>query len=230
VSAPIPARVGPWRFGLLLATLLFLLVSLPLGEQFRSASVLQTIAFWTVLFAGVLSVEKESWVWRVAIVLALPALVSDVEYFFPGSPALRAASQAFNAVFLVFVCGVLLRHVVSRDEVTTDVVLGGVCVYLMIGILFAQIYRVVEILSPGSFLVHGSPLPIGPEAGSPEGIHMIYYSFVTLTTLGYGEIVPMSSLARILAVIEAMTGSLYVAILIASLVGIRIASQGRPSS
>jgi hypothetical protein len=230
VSAPVAARAESWRFGFLLATLLFLLVSLPLGEQFELASFLQIIAFWTVLLAGVLSVEKERWVWRVAIVLAVPAVLSDVQLLYPGEVGLAAASNAFNALFLLFVCGVLLRHILRREEVTTDLILGGVCIYLMLGILFSQIFRVIEILSPGSFLVHGSPLALGPGAGTPEGIHLIYYSFVTLTTLGYGEIVPMSSWARMLAIIEAMMGSLYIAILIASLVGIRIASGGRPSS
>ncbi len=223
-------RVGPRRFGFLLATLLFLLVSLPLGEQFQTATLLQILAFWTVLLAGVLTVESERWILRVAIVLAVPAVLSDVEFFYPGNAPLEAASNAFNAAFLAFVCAVLLRHILRRDEVTTDVILGGVCIYLMLGILFSQIYRVIEILSPGSFQVHGTPLSAPPDAGIPEGIHLIYYSFVTLTTLGYGEIVPMSSTARILAVIEAMAGSLYIAILIASLVGINIASRSRSSS
>ena len=118
--------------------------------------------------------------------------------------------------------GIKVNAVLGDPVVTTDTVVGAICAYFLLAVTFGNAYALVEVLSPGSFLltpalaadVHWSPptSPITPV--------LQYFSFSTLTTLGFGDVTPLSRGARFLAVIEAIAGQLYLAILIARLVGI----------
>jgi hypothetical protein len=130
-------------------------------------------------------------------------------------------------VFLFLVLGTILVNVWRQESVETDTIIGGVVVYLMLGVAFAGLYQLVEFLAPGSFVVSN------PEAGNwgpwePEpGVYprLFFFSFVTLTTLGYGDLVPAGETAGALTSFEAVTGSLYLTILISRLVGLHIAGS-----
>jgi hypothetical protein len=110
---------------------------------------------------------------------------------------------------------------------TSDAVLGGVCVYLLMGTAFYNLFCIVEIASPGAFLAGGETLrDVGGE-NLRDGRYpdLLYFSFVTLTTLGYGDVAPVSPFARSLATAAAVAGQLYLAILMAGLVGMHIANR-----
>ena len=100
------------------------------------------------------------------------------------------------------------------NDFMADTLSGAVSVYLLIGIVFAQLYDLVETLQPGSF----SAAFLEPEA-SPGWTFLLFYSFMTLTTVGYGDITPATDATRSLAILEGTIGVLYVAILIARLLG-----------
>jgi len=99
---------------------------------------------------------------------------------------------------------------------------GAVCVFLLIGVIWAIAYTLLELLAPGSFAGQAA----GPPAGWDSG--WLYFSFVTLTTLGYGDILPVSGLARTLAYMEAVVGQFYVAVLVASLVSAYVSAKKSP--
>ncbi len=107
---------------------------------------------------------------------------------------------------------------VNRSNITKDVIYGGINIYLAIGLAFALLYRAIVILSPGAI-----------DGLTPEGPHndAFYFSFVTLTTLGYGDITPISVGARMLAAVEAIIGQLYLAVLLAMLVATHLAGKRR---
>jgi hypothetical protein len=126
-----------------------------------------------------------------------------------------------TAVFYGFLIGLLVRYIVRAEKVTADILFGSVSVYLLIGISFSIIYRFIGILNPAAFTVTAG----APVASATSQMSFTYYSFVTLTTLGYGDIVPLSSYARTFAFLEAITGVLYVAILISRLVGLYITNS-----
>jgi hypothetical protein len=108
-----------------------------------------------------------------------------------------------------------MHSAIRREkEVTEDLITGAVCAYLLIGMLWTFVYYFLVLAKEGSF---GLARTFRHDVGS-----FFYYSFVTLTTLGYGDIVPLTSPARSLAVLEAVTGQLYLAITIARLVGVQI--------
>jgi hypothetical protein len=118
-------------------------------------------------------------------------------------------------VFLVFTLVSLLRAILRYERVTHDTIYGALNVYLLMALGWSMAYLLLVTLQPHAFAA---------AAGRPTRVlswfDCQYYSFVTLTTLGYGDIVPMTAQARSLSMIEAMSGTMYVAILIARLVGI----------
>ena len=118
--------------------------------------------------------------------------------------------EEVDALFEVY------HDVVTGKRVTTDTILGGLCVYMLMGIIWAIMYSFLYYLIPGSF----SGLRVDSEVN--RLLEFIYYSFVTLTTLGYGDLLPVNPIARALAYLEALIGQIYVAVLIAGLVSIRI--------
>lgn len=111
---------------------------------------------------------------------------------------------------------VIVRHVVSTPHVDRNAIRGGICGYLMLGYTWAIAYVVGSYLQPGAFLVHGVPLQ-----ETLDGDTAIYLSFMTLTTLGYGDIVAARPLVRSIAISEAIAGVMYLAIIVSSLVSAR---------
>lgn len=113
-------------------------------------------------------------------------------------------------LFLIYCIALTLRPIFRGSEISADLLSGTISVYIMLGLAWGGVYMLVESLILGSFSINVQ-----------EGIHssLIYYSFVTITTLGYGDILPVSRLARSLAALEAVAGVMYTAILVAGLVG-----------
>jgi len=110
----------------------------------------------------------------------------------------------------------------QRRDVTADTILGAVVTYLLAAIAFTFAFEIVELLQPGSF----SGIPAEARSHRAElGSSMLYFSFVCITTMGYGDIVPVSDIARPLAVLEGVFGQLYLAVMIARLVGLHIAGS-----
>jgi hypothetical protein len=142
-------------------------------------------------------------------------------------------NHALAATFLGLVLSTILMNVWRQQTVRTDTIVGGIVVYLMLGVAFAIVFQLVEFVAPGSFAVSN------PEAGrwgvwQPEpGVYprLFFFSFVTLTTLGYGDVVPASAPSAALTSLEAVMGALYLTVLIARLVGLHIAaSRDTPNS
>jgi len=129
---------------------------------------------------------------------------------------MEVASQVGAALFLSYTTALILWHVLAETEITSDTLYGAVCVYLLSGVTWMTLSRVIETLHPGSFAVSAAQHPGQGVTWSD----LVFFSFVTLTTLGYGDMLPVTSPARSLVVLEAVFGVLYPAILVARLVGL----------
>ena len=119
-------------------------------------------------------------------------------------------------IFFVLVAGTMLSHVLKDEVVTGEKVSAAICVYLLIGLIWALLFSLAHYFEPGSFRIESADLS-----------HFIYYSFITLSTLGYGDITPLSASARALSYVEAITGQLYLTVLVARLVGLHIAHHSK---
>ena len=161
-------------------------------------------------------------------VLALLSLAAGTAHTLDAGLVSTQATYGLSTLFLFYVAFVVLDAVLRERHVTTDTVLGGICVYLLAGIGWALLYALVLAFEPGAMVAAGAPISYEIERGFSL---LLYFSFVTLTTLGYGDVTPHSDVARMFAAGEAVFGQLFIAILIARLVGMRIASsnEGEPT-
>ncbi|MHC4624809.1 MAG: potassium channel family protein [Planctomycetota bacterium] len=126
--------------------------------------------------------------------------------------AFSTTGDLINAAFVTITIVVLMRNMFRTHRVTPNMIVGGICIYLLIGVLWTVLYRLLLTWNTDAIALR-------------EGVSLFYFSFTTLTTLGYGDIVPASKLAQDLAIMEAITGQVYLAIFIARLVGLHIAHE-----
>lgn len=214
------------KFQSLLFALLLLLVAYPVLRGPLGSPVLARVLHTAMILAG-------GWVlfsnWRVrfvAILVGVPAVMGAwVGYVVPDLQGADGAIffHLMAAVFQLLVLVVLLQKVYREPNVTVDVVAAALCGYLLLGVAFGHAYCLLDVVNPASFR--------GLETGRiGPGIHLslTYFSFVTLTTLGYGDITPVTDTARALALVEAVTGQFYLAVLVADLVGKRVAQAISP--
>jgi voltage-gated potassium channel len=203
------ARIENSPFFFLLAALLLQMMTVPFfGGELRPSPLLNII-YSVVLACGVWAASgSRSGLW-VALTIGVPALsLRWAEQFLPvlEVPALIAA-----LVFVSFVTWQLAKAAARQRTVTADTVCAGLCVYLLAGLAWTYGYALAQVSDPGA-------LAPGPDA--LETRDLFYFSFVTLTTLGFGDFVPTSPAARMLVTMEAIFGQLFVAVFIARLVGL----------
>lgn len=200
-----------WGLSIFSAWLLVLVFGLPpfvppgSGRSFAADA-----AFAVVLLTGVLALSEHGLAWRLLMAAALVAIgVVLANWMVPvADPVIRVAELVAVLLLVLVVLGQTFR----AGPVTSHRIQGGIAAYLLLGLMWAVAYALVETLHPGSF--SGA---IGVAGGHRA---WTYFSFVTLTTVGYGDILPVSPAARSLAVLEAVTGPLYIAILLARLVSL----------
>jgi hypothetical protein len=163
---------------------------------------------------------------RRLLALAVVVVAADASLALDPARPLILAVGGLRAAFLAFVTIAILSHVVRAVRVTHDTILGGICVYLLIGLFFHSAFGIVEVLHPGSFRSGGVAVSALPGGDAAHGRYpaLVYYSFVTLSTVGFGDITPSWSLPQALSATEAVIGQLYLAILVASLVGMKLAA------
>jgi hypothetical protein len=194
--------------------LLFLLF--PFVEEVRGGELIVSILFSLVLLAAVLAVADRKRLLLIALVLAIPAVGGRwINHFQPGLvPPTVFLTAAL--VLIAFVVANLLRFVWRAPSVNIEVLCASISAYLMLGLMWTMAYWLVDQLTPGG------AFSFNTNAGtrSMNGFTGFYFSFITLSTVGYGDITPVSRIARWLAALEAMTGLLYVAVLIARLVAL----------
>jgi uncharacterized membrane protein len=139
-----------------------------------------------------------------------------------GFTALDVTAAALTTIWLCYAISIVVTHLFRSRDVTLDTIMGAVVAYLMAAVAFGTLFQIVELKAPGSF--SGLPDDLGTHRGELSST-MIYYSLVCITTMGYGDIVATSDLARPLSVIEGVFGQMYLAVMIARLVGLHLVSE-----
>lgn len=205
---------------LLLAAIASLLLIHPvLSEQeLVGAGLLLSLFFAGILLSGVYAVSESSRTLKISVILGAPALLSSLALEFFETPEAVSVRHMLVALFFGFVAWVILSYVVRAGAVTADKIYGALCVYLLLGLIWASLYSILQQFQPEA-------LQISIE----EHSYYVYYSFVTLTTLGYGDYTPHTALARSLSMMEAVTGQIYLTVLVARLVSLHImhSNEGR---
>lgn len=210
-----------WLFFSLIA---FFLIMPLLAESAAGILFLDLLLFAMLVFSAY-AVSRKREVLIIAIILALPTIAFWVSARTIDSAPLGFGGLAFSASFFLYVVIVLLREVLDSETVDADTIYGAMSAYLLIGITWSFFYAMVDVSVPNAFAF--GPLATHAEVDPILGglRFFVYYSLVTLSTLGYGDITPLAPMARSLASIEAVVGQFYIAVLVAQLVGTHIAQR-----
>ena len=206
------------RFLGLLIFIIAMIIIGPLFEEFVGLSILIDILWSAIFVSAIYAVSQKKHHILIAVLLALPMLGSIWTKYFVQHKALLVVGSLCGAAFFLFAIIQMLTFIYSHKEVTRDLIIGAAVVYLFMALMWTFIFVVVEILHPGSF-----NLPEGVDIAVTR--QFVYYSFVTLTTLGYGDITPITPLARSLCILEAVIGQLYLVVQVAWLVGIHVSQS-----
>ena len=154
----------------------------------------------------------------IILFIAAPFVIFDVTNLFFANRYLMIVAISFGTILYFYIIVLLVINLLSYRVVTANLIYCAISTYLLIGIMWAGIYVVLEGISPGSF------------KGISETTDLLYFSFVTLTTVGYGDITPQSILAKRLTVFEAAMGGIYMAVIIAMIVGRYMSMQTEKDS
>ena len=205
----------------LLVALGLLFLSAPLVEDMPRGDLVEAGLLTLVMVSAVLAVGGQRRTMIVALVLFTPALAAKwINHVRPDLMP-PVAFLIPTVVFFGFVVAHLLRFIVRAPRVDANVLCAGIAGYLLLGLLWTPAYLTVARLNPSAFT-----LPAVPAAPAKlDGFSAFYFSFMTLCTVGYGDITPVSRTARMLAVIEAIAGLFYMAVLISRLVCVYSTAQ-----
>jgi len=199
---------------------LVLFVGTPLLAAGRLGETLFDVIFALVFVSGVAVVGRRRGLSiAVAAVIVATMALRAASFAKPDSPA-RLWSDGLSVVLLASFAGLVLSQVLREGPVTAYRIQGAIVVYLLLGFAWASAYELVHGVLGGGFLF---PPSVPEGRGTTYGL--VYFSFITLTTTGYGDVTPIHPVTRSLAIAEALTGQLYLAILIARLVSLRISSR-----
>jgi hypothetical protein len=215
-----------WRLGvaperwleILLALLaLFIFVGRPLVAEFPRADFAIEIVFSLVLASGAAATTRPRWSLAIAVIAVITAAVGWIAWGTQSEP-LRGVRSLVAVLYCATLAAAVLAEVFRANEVRRHQIEGAIAAYLLIALTFAFAYVFVFQLRPDAFtfaapLLHGDPV---------TGGRLLYFSFVTLTTMGYGDVTPTMSTTEMMAALEALVGQLFPAILLARLVSLEL--------
>ena len=209
---PLPSRMWrvyrPRRYTILFYSLLAMLIALPATETLGFPQVVARLLFALCLIAAVMPSASRGqatiFLGAVLILIVLRFVSESDEVPINFGPVL-----ALYGLTGLLAAASTLRYAVQSTEVDSETVYAVLSTYLLAGLFFGVIYSAIEFMQPGSFS--------GPDPFTETSA--IYYSFVTLATLGYGDFLPRTDLARGIATFEVISGQLFLAVLVARLIG-----------
>ncbi len=207
-------RLSRRKYLLLTLSLVLLLVLYPYVGTISQANAFLKALTSVILIAAVYAVRERRGTFLIALVLGFLAFISGWFGLILSAKEIQVAESIINPIFFAFATVAVLRSII-RGRVTDDVIYGAIAVYLLLGLTWGSTYTYLESVHPGSFQVAYTT----EASGQPGFSELLYYSFVTLTTTGYGDIVPLTSQARSLAFLEAVSGVLFMAVFISRLIG-----------
>ena len=196
-----------------------MLLLAPVIDPQGAVRVLAEVAFSAMLILAVWTVSHNRRTTIAASLLAATVIMSNfLAQWIPVSRVVDVAILVGACAFFAYVTTLITWDIFQRSSVSLNTVIGAICVYVLIGVLWGTLYAIVDVLDPAAF----------PAAATDSELlaRFVYFSMVTLTTLGYGDIVPLSALARGLAIVEATIGQVYLTVLVARLVGLHLSQQG----
>lgn len=207
------------RYVFLLISLGLLIILSALVED-TSQSHIFSLFLLIALVSGIISVLQRRSFYITGLILLALWVISSILTFIDESLWMGLAAVLISCAFFAFTAGAILVTLFREEKVTLDVIYGAIAVYFLAALAWASAYQFVYLINPASFrVIVGDTLYFSD---------LYYFSFVTMTTTGFGDIAPATRIARALSLLEAVFGQLYIAVIIARLVGVHIThAKGR---
>ena len=210
------------RFLFLLIAVLCYLLAFPFLQPFFRFRLLLSLTLTFLLISAVYAVSEQKKPAAIAFACVLAVVWGMLQWAsdMVGGPALQIADSIIAIIFLSYIIYNALLFFGGSSKIDFNIVIASIVVYLLLALVWAESYNLIEIVSPGSF----NFAVVIPGAGASR---FTYFSFITITTLGYGDIIPATNLARAVSMLEAFVGQTYLVVLVARLVGMQIAQSLR---
>ncbi|QYY36177.1 potassium channel family protein [Ruficoccus sp. ZRK36] len=205
------------KFAVLLSVLLITMVTYPFIDDYAWLSTLIAVIGLFTILAALWAVSDSKVAFVLTALLAVPAFGMNVLNSLAETDRYAYFAVPMAFAFYTLVNIKILRSVVTAKEVNWDILCGAISVYLLLGMNWTLIYTFIDMFDANAFSIHSS---LAPEESVIGNRDYFFFSFVTLTTLGYGDIVPLTVPARVFAVLEAITGQLYIAVIIGKIISV----------
>ena len=212
------------RFLFLITSILLLIVLSPLLQNFFRLKMIMNIFFTTIIISGIYAVSPKKQNSIIAALLALPMLVAMWSRYFVINPTFMIVGSFFGIFFIAFAIINILLFIFREAEISTEMIYAAIVVYLLLAVMWTFIYGVIELCHNGSFSIARQ------NEITDNRLYLLYYSFVTITTLGYGDITPLTDIARSFTLLEAVIGQIYLVVVVAWLVGMFVSQNPRKKS
>ena len=200
-----------------MSSIIILLILSAVLENYDYGFLVLNVASSVVFILGIYAAGRNKRNVVILIILGLPWFLS--EWIFT-----RSSETIFASIlYFLFISGTLTAHILHTKKVSADTLYAAVCVFLLLGLLWASIYNYLEYISPGIIFIKNNSDAVHTLTSN----EYIYYSYTTLTTLGYGDITSLTSIGRMVSILEAITGQLFLAFLVARLVALYTANALR---
>ncbi len=201
------------RFFWLLVSLLLVLVLAPVVERLGVGEIALRVLFTALLLAAINVAGHNKKLLIVAVCLGAPWVLLSWYAEFSADQSSTILELVLMLLLLFMAIGIVLTAITRAKRSDFDLLCGAVAVYLLIGVNWAFLYNLIEVLEPGSFALFDTD-------AAASFSQFLYFSMTTLTTLGYGDITPLSTIPAIWCTLEAAAGTLYIGLLIARLVAL----------
>jgi voltage-gated potassium channel len=207
------------RIVFLLAAILSMIIGSPFLDDMFHYAFIPDIFITIIFILGIYAISRKRLHIYIALALAIPMFIGVWSAYIIQSSKSIVLGHFFGALFIGFVIGLLIKFIFDETEITKEVIFAAVVVYLLMAMMWSNAYLILEFFNPGSFSI--------PESTSLDPFPYLYFSFVTITTLGYGDVAPLTNKASSLVILEAVVGQIYLVVIVAWLVGMYVSRRSR---
>ena len=208
------------RFFILLCLILALLVLVPILNRFVAARIFLDIFLTAIVISMVYAITHKKSHFLAGGLLAIVMLASMwLQYAYPNKGIL-AIGMIAGVIFIAVVIANILRYMFKSEEINREIIYAAILLYLLAAVMWAFVYTFLELIDPASFNI---------DLSQHQDYLLVfqYFSFVTITTLGYGDITPVTEVAKAITVLEAVAGQLYLVVAVAWLVGMYVSQKSK---
>ncbi len=207
-------------FTCLMAVIMAMILTTPFLQDYIHLRLVLDIFYSAIFLVAMYLVGQEKGRVKLAAFLAVPMILSLWAHYFFDSAHIVLLGRVCGIVFFaiaIYHCG---RFIAQSPQVTQDVIIAAVVVYLLMALMWSSAYALLEFHQPGSFVYQEG-------MASDSRPFFLYYSFVTLTTLGFGDITPLTAKAKSFTILQAVIGQVYLVVVLAWLVGMHVSRKSR---